>query len=156
MLRLPMRGKHLHSKDTSNRDQAGRLPRSVFEHLRSRSERRLPRRSLKGEGGIMLPSATARHAILSQNFGQVCKRPKQRDCKSRPFGVRRFESVPCPPAFARAASEGRRAVARRAKAGRASVSYGSASHADMADWFNTRRLRSRSVRRLRDRASNPR
>jgi hypothetical protein len=31
------------------------------------------------------------------NFGQICKRSKQRDCKSRPFGVRRFKSVLCPP-----------------------------------------------------------
>ena len=29
--------------------------------------------------------------------GQVCKRPKQRGCKPRPFGVRTFESMPCPP-----------------------------------------------------------
>jgi hypothetical protein len=36
----------------------------------------------------------------------------------------------CPPAFAREAGEGCRAVARRAKAGPASASFGSASHTE--------------------------
>src|SRR5215831_8886590 len=37
------------------------------------------------------------NSVLRNHHGQVCKRPKQRRRKRRPFGVRRFESVPCPP-----------------------------------------------------------
>jgi hypothetical protein len=51
-------------------------------------------RSVSGLMSRFERGATPRPAI---KFGQICKWPKQRDCKSRPFRVRRFESVLCPP-----------------------------------------------------------
>jgi hypothetical protein len=54
-------------------------------------------RSVSDPSGLMRHFERGATPRPATNLGQICKRPKQRDCKSRPFGVRRFESVLCPP-----------------------------------------------------------
>jgi hypothetical protein len=54
-------------------------------------------RSVSDPSGLMSHFERGATPRPATNFGQICKRSKQRDCKSRPFGVRRFKSVLCPP-----------------------------------------------------------
>ena len=54
-------------------------------------------RSVSDPSGLMSHFERGATPRPATKLGQICKRTKQRDCKSRPFGVRRFESVLCPP-----------------------------------------------------------
>ena len=72
------------SADVSARRSAGEKPGNLFSRCGAETARWSHERR---------PSVQLR----SPRPGQVCKRPKQRGCKPRPFGVRTFESMPCPP-----------------------------------------------------------
>lgn len=54
-------------------------------------------RSVSDRGGLMSRFERGATPRSTTNLGQVCKRPKQRRCKRRAFGVQRFKSVSCPP-----------------------------------------------------------